>query len=252
MQPINFDLVADIYDIYVNVTTDIPFFLKETEGINDTILELMCGTGRVSIPLLQAGRKLVCVDYSNGMLDALKAKAYGKDYDVHIVKEDITNMFLGRKFKMILLPFHSLSEILEPEKQKLALHTISNHLEENGTFICTLQNPKVRLQTADDVQRTLGEFPISTNNKLTVSYINKWNPETGLVTGYQYYEITDNNQNFLGKRILEINFRPIADNQFREMIKDTGLRITDVYGDYSWSSFDEEKSSFIIYKMVKK
>jgi SAM-dependent methyltransferase len=252
MQPINFDLVADIYDIYVDVTTDIPFFLKETECMNNPILELMSGTGRVSIPLLKEGRKLVCVDYSAGMLEELKAKVEGKDYNVRIVKEDITNMFLGEKFKMILLPFHSLSEILEPEKQKLALLTISNHLEDNGTFICTLQNPEIRLQTADGVQRKMGEFPISTNNKLIVSYINKWNPESGLVTGYQYYEILDNNNNFMGKRILEINFRPVSDKQFRDMIKDTGLQITNVYGDYSWSPFDEEKSNFIIYKMIKK
>ena len=29
----------------------------------------MCGTGRVSIPLLKAGRKMTCVDYSKGMLE---------------------------------------------------------------------------------------------------------------------------------------------------------------------------------------
>jgi SAM-dependent methyltransferase len=252
MQPINFDLVADIYDIYVDVTNDIPFFIKETEGIKDDILELMCGTGRVTVPLLKENRKLVCVDYSSGMLDALKAKVEGQNYEVEIIKADITKMILEQKFKMILLPFHSLSEILEPEKQHLALMNISSHLADNGTFICTLQNPKIRLQAVDGIQHTLGVFPISTNNKLVVSYINNWDEESGLVTGYQNYEILDNKNNFLGKRILEINFRPISDTQFRNLIKDTGLEITDVYGDYSYSPFDEEKSSFIIYKMVKK
>ena len=252
MQPINFDLVADIYDIYVNVTTDIPFFIKETEGVNDTILELMCGTGRVSVPLLKEGRKLVCVDYSNGMLDSLKAKLYGNNFTADVIKADITKMNLERKFKMILLPFNSLSEILEPEKQKQALVNISSHLETGGTFICTLQNPKVRLQTTDGVQRTLGEFPISTNNRLIVSYVNNWDAESGLVTGYQYYEILDNKDNFLGKRILEINFRPVSDADFREMIKETGLEVAEAYGDYTYVPFDEENSSFIIYKLIKK
>ena len=43
---INFDLVADIYDYYVNVDFDIPFYLNETKDFNEEILELMCGTGR--------------------------------------------------------------------------------------------------------------------------------------------------------------------------------------------------------------
>jgi ubiquinone/menaquinone biosynthesis C-methylase UbiE len=55
---INFDKVADIYDYYVNVDFDIPFFLKETEQQKGEILELMCGTGRISIQLLKAGRKI--------------------------------------------------------------------------------------------------------------------------------------------------------------------------------------------------
>ena len=31
---INFDKVADIYDFYVNVDFDVPFFKKETESYN--------------------------------------------------------------------------------------------------------------------------------------------------------------------------------------------------------------------------
>lgn len=44
-EPVKFDKVADIYDFYVNIDFDIPFFLKETEGIKDEILELISGTG---------------------------------------------------------------------------------------------------------------------------------------------------------------------------------------------------------------
>ena len=73
---INFDIVADIYDSYVNVDTDIPFFLKETENYQGEILELMCGTGRVSLPLLQAQRKLTCVDYSQEMLEIFKLSSH--------------------------------------------------------------------------------------------------------------------------------------------------------------------------------
>ncbi len=54
-KPIDFDKVADIYDFYVNVNFDVPFFLQETENTDKPVLELMCGTGRVFVPLPEAG-----------------------------------------------------------------------------------------------------------------------------------------------------------------------------------------------------
>ena len=36
---INFDKVADIYDFYVNLNFDVPFFLNETQGYKEEILD---------------------------------------------------------------------------------------------------------------------------------------------------------------------------------------------------------------------
>ncbi|MFO7446996.1 MAG: class I SAM-dependent methyltransferase [Ignavibacteriaceae bacterium] len=249
-EPINFNTVADIYDIYVNIDTDIPFFLKETENFSGEILELMCGTGRVSIPLLEAKRKLVCVDYSEGMLESFRNKIIA-GYKVELIRMDVTELSLNRKFGLIILPFHSLSEILTKEKQKNALIKISEHLKPGGTFICTLQNPKARLKTADGSLRSLGEYKLPGNNKLAVSFTNQWNSEQGIITGYQYYEIISDKGDLLDKRMIEINFRLVTDYEFREMIKETGMQIAEVYGDYSYSSFNEDTSSFMIYKLVK-
>ncbi len=112
---INFSKVADIYDFYVKVDFDIPFFLKETKDYHEEILELMCGTGRVSFPLLSSGKKMVCVDYSQGMLDAFSEKNRKKNWPVELIKMDVTNLKLNRKFGLIILPFHSISEILSTE-----------------------------------------------------------------------------------------------------------------------------------------
>ncbi len=91
-EPIKFDKIADIYDYYVNVDFDIPFFLKETENFKGEILELMCGTGRVSVPLLDSGRQMTCIDYSKGMLDSFAQKTGNKKYAVNLVQMDVTKL----------------------------------------------------------------------------------------------------------------------------------------------------------------
>jgi Methylase involved in ubiquinone/menaquinone biosynthesis len=251
-ESINFDMVADIYDCYVNADFDVPFFLKETEGFKGPILELMCGTGRVSIPLLNAGRKMTCVDYSKGMLDLFSKKVNGRNYPVDIVRADITNLNLPEKFGMILIPFHSFTEILSAELQYKALTVITQHLEQDGIFILTLQNPETRLKSADGVPRVLGKFPMNLNRQMIISYTNLYNPSDKIASGFQYYEIFDSTNMMIEKRFLEINFRPVWDSELRDMIQELDLEITDTYGDYSYHLFDEDTSDFIIYKMRKK
>ncbi len=48
---IKYDQIADIYDTFVRTQLDIPFFLNEASQTKGELLELMCGTGRVSVPL---------------------------------------------------------------------------------------------------------------------------------------------------------------------------------------------------------
>ncbi|NLA50029.1 MAG: class I SAM-dependent methyltransferase [Bacteroidales bacterium] len=251
-ETIKFDKVADIYDFYVKADFDIPFFLKESEGFKGEILELMCGTGRVSIPLLDSGRKMTCIDYSEGMLDSFKLKIRNKNYPVNIFRMDVTNLSLDSKYGLIILPFHSFSEIISTESQIKALKTISHHLDKNGIFILTLQNPKTRLRSADGVPRVIGKFPMDNNRHMIISYVNEFDSSDSLVSGFQFYEIYDSTNNLTGKRFLETNFKLITDSQLKNLLGDTGLEIAEMFGDYSYSSFDEENSNFMIYKMVKK
>ena len=252
-ESINFDKVADIYDFYVNVDFDIPFFLKETENCQDEILELMCGTGRVSIPLLDAGKKMTCVDYSRGMLNAFSEKIRNKkNYKVDLVQMDVTKLNLKKKFGLILLPFHSITEILSKELQYQALKSISLHLEKDGMFILTLQNPLTRLKLADGQTRVLGKFPLDQNRQMIISYMNQYNQSDKIASGFQFYEIFDSANILIEKRFLEIAFMPISDSELKNMIKDLGLEIAATYGDYSYSPFDVKTSNFMVYKMIKK
>jgi ubiquinone/menaquinone biosynthesis C-methylase UbiE len=248
-EPINFDKVADIYDYYVHADFDIPFFLKETENLGGEILELMCGTGRVSIPLLEAGRNLVCVDYAQGMLDKFAEKIQGKNFNVELIKADVTTLDLGRQFNKILLPFHSLQEILDAALQLNALKSIYKHLSENGEFICTLQNPNIRLQNADGALRVIGKYKIDNSHYLIVSYTNQLQNE--IVTGFQFYERYDQRDRLIEKRALEINFRPVDYKAFIQMAGLAGFEIAAVYGDYNHGAFHVEQSPFMIFKLKK-
>jgi hypothetical protein len=85
---------------------------------------------------------------------------------------------------------------------------------------------------------------------MKVSYSNKYNPDNGIVSGFQLYEIYDNSNSLIDKRILPINFKPISDSEFRILIKPLDLKIINTYGDYSKNDFIQQQSNFLIYKLI--
>lgn len=251
LEPIQFDIIADLYDYYVNVDFDLNFFVNEAKKVNGKVLELTSGTGRVSLPLLNSGIDLTCVDYSEKMLEILKEKVRQKKLECPIHKMDITELSLNEKYNLIIIPFNSLSELLETEKHQKTIKGIYEHLVDNGLFICTMHNPELRLKTIDGVVRLMGQYQIDNERKLIIKYVSEYDESQQIVRGLQFYEVYDKTCTLIWKRYLDINFYLFQKTEFKLLIERNGFKIIDLYGDYSYSSFDEETSPYIIWKMKK-
>jgi SAM-dependent methyltransferase len=156
----NYDYIADLYDIYVPVTFDIDFFIRETKKSSGKVLELMSGTGRVPIPLIEAGIKLTCVDFSAELNAILENKLLQRGLKADIYQMNICELELPKKFDMIIIPFHSFAHITSPGDQRQALDRIHQHLLPGGTFICTLGNPQLRQKAVDGQLRLLRKYKL--------------------------------------------------------------------------------------------
>jgi SAM-dependent methyltransferase len=250
-RPIQFDEVADLYDMYVKSDLDIDFFVKEARRIGGKTLELTCGTGRVSLPLLHAGVDLTCVDYSRGMLTKLQEKLQPARLSCTLVESDITELSLSEQFDLIFIPFHTFQEIVDRSKHQSTLERIAAHLTESGCFICTLQNPTVRLKSIDGTPRSLGKFSLDSGGSLEVTSQLTFDAARKLARGFQLYNIYDEHHGFVETRRLEINFCLFTKNEFEQLVSSAGLRVDALYGDYSYSRFDQETSPFMIWKLRK-
>lgn len=251
LEPIKFDIVADLYDYYVNVDFDVDFFLNEAKKVNGKVLELTSGTGRVSIPLISAGVDLTCVDYSEQMLAVLEKKIRKNGFECPIHKMDITELSLQENYELIIIPFNSLSEIIDKGKHKKTLNKIYDHLTDTGEFICTMHNPKIRLKTIDGSLRLMGHYQIENEQTLIIQYVSNYNNMTQIVSGFQFYEIYDKEYDLIGKKYLDINFYLFQKGEFELLIEESGFKIVDIYGDYSYTKYEQETSPYIIWKLKK-
>jgi SAM-dependent methyltransferase len=244
--PIRYDSVADLYDLHVTYEFDIPFFIAEAQRATGKVLELMAGTGRVSLPLVEAGVELTCVDASERMLERLRVKLRTRKLSAAVHRADIRQLELRERFSLAIIPFHSFSELATPADSEQALKSVVQHLDENGRLIIPLHNPPVRLQGADGTLRLTSSQAIA-GGRLLVSGFERFDPLTRIVTRTQFYEIFDEEGRLETKRMLPMKFRLIWPAEFEELAAGAGLEREVVYGDYDYAEFDEQRSPFMVW-----
>lgn len=93
---------ADIYDGLNKSLSDLEFYKKWLPQNKDAkILELCCGTGRLTIPIAKDGYNIKGVDYTLSMLERAKEKAFQAGLKIDFIEADIRGLDLGEKFDFI-------------------------------------------------------------------------------------------------------------------------------------------------------
>lgn len=241
-----YDTIASLYDEFVQTTLDIPFFLDEARQTPGDVLDLMAGTGRVSLPLIQAGCRVTCVDNSAEMLAVLREKLGKLGLAADVRQMDVRRLALDKRFDLILIPFHAFAELASASDQQQTLSAVYAHLSEGGRFICALHNPAVRLKSADGQLRLIGKYPRETG-RLLVWLLQTYDPENRLVEINEMFEQYDWSGRMVEKHLMEMRVTFVEYAEFEAMARAAGFKTLALYGDYSRAPFDAHTSPFMIW-----
>jgi len=147
------ELAAEIHDISVpDWDGEINFyreFTREAKARGGSVLEVACGTGRVSIRLAEEGVRVVGTDLDTAMLEVARSKSAM----VRWIQGDMRTLDLGEIFGLIIVPGHSFQFMLTPEDQVKALETFKQHLQPGGILVIHLDH-----QSLDWLGELLGDL----------------------------------------------------------------------------------------------
>jgi len=125
---------------------DIAFYLEKAKGLGGPVLELGCGTGRVSVPIAESGSEIWALDLSEEMLAQMRAKIGRLSAPVrrrlHVVHASMAGFDLGRKFDLIIAPYRAFQALSERPEQEACLESVMGHLSDQGRFIMHVFKPK--------------------------------------------------------------------------------------------------------------
>lgn len=240
--------VADLYDIYVNVESDVKFWVSESKKDGE-VLELASGTGRVTIPIAMAGVKVTAVDISSDLLAILREKTRKNRLGIEIHEADMRSFCLNRRFPLIILPFNSIQEVVDPEDHKAVFLRVKEHLKEGGRFIVTIHNPNPHRRNGSN-EKWVAEYTNPMNgHRILYSSWKKTDARNHIGVSYQTYKEYNEEGRFIGRRLFRNRYYVFQKGEFERLIKSVGFRVENLYGDYPHVKFTED-SPFRIYELV--
>jgi ubiquinone/menaquinone biosynthesis C-methylase UbiE len=241
-----YDVVASIYDQYVNSNFDIDFWIKECKKEKE-VLELAAGTGRITVPLAKAGIRVTALDISPKLLGQLKKKVREGRLEVKIIKADMRNFKLGAKYSLVILPFHSIQELLRPADQFATFKQVANHLQAGGRFIVPIRNP-IGLLASSGRMRLSGKF-VDKNSGHRVLFYSKRTIKGPISTNEQVYKEYDGKKEISEHKFINRSY-VFEKDEFEGIIKKSGFRIRHIWGGYDYRPF-RKSSKFLIYDLVR-
>jgi len=253
-------LVAQLYDQFVpyRERPDLDFFVQEAVQSGGPVLEIGCGTGRVTLPTARAGITVTGLDVSTFMLDvcrqALARETAAVQERVNLVTGDMSDFDLGEEFALVTSPFRPFQHLLTVEDQLSCLDCVRRHLTPGGIFILDIFNPSLTSLTADNLDQEVDEeSPFTTPEGIQVSRSHKvttrdYHNQIQNVELIYYLTYPDGRE----ERIVHaFPMRYLFRYEAAHLLARAGFEVLNLYADYHRAPHDSTNRGELIFKAMR-
>jgi SAM-dependent methyltransferase len=238
------DNLADFYDNdnKANVEGDINFYIKNIN--RPPILDVGCGTGRITIPLLTSGWPVFCIDNSMKMLNRFKKNIkdtlpeYLRPKAVYCEDVFAWNNPNKTEFGSIILSFNVFYYFLSSNRQQKILNSCYRWLKPKGRLFIDVFNKKEIPEINFDYSIKKGKF---TYDRFKIIK-NKSNRKIDEAT---YYYITRKNNEIVSGFVWENRLRYASSRDIFTMLTKAGFKNIKCFGDYQKHKFTENSNRMI-------
>lgn len=243
------DDYAPFYD-WENAQTlgrrDLSFWLRMTGAVEGQVLELGCGTGRVTMPLAHEGVHVVGVDRSGEMLARARRRVGRQRRGVRpgLVRADIRALpFPDDGFPMVMAPYGILQSLLSERDLKATLEEVARVVEHDGIFVLELvadlpawgeYSKRVSLKG----RRTPG------GSQITLIESVRQDAPKGLTIFDQ--EFVERRGRAVRRRAFALTFRTLSVPQMSRRLLAAGFAVEALLGDYDGGPWHRQADAWII------
>jgi ubiquinone/menaquinone biosynthesis C-methylase UbiE len=242
------DEYAPFYD-WENAQTlgrrDVPFWRRAALKAKGRVLELGCGTGRVTKPLARAGVDIVGIDRSAPMLARAITRLPNHPitpFPPRLVRGDVRVLpFAAGSFSMVLAPYGILQSLTRPRDLTATLASVAHVVERGGTFGIDLVPDVPKWREYTNKVQLRGR---SRGADLTLVESVRQDRRRRLTTFEQRY--VERRDGRTRHHCFELVFRTLSVPEMSRQLERAGFRVDAVLGDYQGHAWDERADVWII------
>lgn len=146
-------LCTEVYDLTKPIghsfSGDIDYYRNRLASCTGRILEAMVGSGRIFIPLLEAGLKIDGVDYSPDMLKSCRERCAARGLTPDLYEGDLLELSLPHKYEAIIIQGGSLLLIEQRTQSIQVLKSLYQQLQPGGRLILDTFLPDTDFQCGE-------------------------------------------------------------------------------------------------------
>jgi ubiquinone/menaquinone biosynthesis C-methylase UbiE len=250
----SYDLFAQFYDMeHKDFCRDIELYRNYAVRCGGPVLELGCGSGRVSLALAKAGFNVMGVDNSATMLALARARITdaGLGERIQLQQADVRALKFEARFALVLFPLNGFLHLTTVEDQLSALAGAHRALLPGGLLIVDLPNPHTTFTPSIDGQFILRSHFASPESRPISSYASA---QTDLASQMQrltlfYDEVSSDGT--VRRTTVTTALRFVYRYEMDGLLRRVGFEVDGVYGSYDLESYesDSEIMLFVAHKL---
>lgn len=233
---------------------DLQFYLEYAQKAGSPILELACGTGRVTFPIAEAGYTIFGLDHSQSMVNVFRDKYLQKSKDIQsritVCLGDMERFEFGIKFNLIIIPFRSFQALNTDDQIYTCLSSVRGSLTDDGVFIV-------------NVFKTNGTIdPGWAKNKHLDWTV--YDNDTGAISRYSWQKKHDHERQILEVDMTfivtkngiaqeeftdSLSLKYYSEDQLATILEGAGFKIIERYGTYSRGSIQDGNEMIFVCKL---
>ena len=242
------DDYAPFYD-WENAQTvarrDVRFWRRIAAAQSGRVLELGCGTGRITVPVARAGARIVGIDRSAPMLARGRQRLRrARLTQASLVRGDIRHLPFRRRpgFSLVMAPYGILQSLTREKDLRATIDAVHGVLRRGGLFAVDLVPDLPRWAEYD--RRTSLSGSRGRGTRLTL--IESVRQDTGRRLTIFDHEYVERRGRTRRVHRFSLTFRTLSVPQMSRRLEKAGFRIKAALGDYLGGPWDSRSDVWVL------
>ncbi|MEX2446020.1 MAG: class I SAM-dependent methyltransferase [Dehalococcoidia bacterium] len=238
--------IARFYDLdFEEYHDDFSFYESLAEYHGDTILEFGCGTGRVAVPLAEAGFQVTGVDLSAAMLAIARRRA-GRRVKVTWRRADMLTLDLKQQFALVTVPLGGIQHLETIDQVVACVASMGRHLAPGGVAVVDVEAP--HRDDFDPTPQPLVEHwtkPWGQDGQVTKLVSIESRPSDYLKDITWHFDVAGRT-GALRRFSSRFTLRTVTLPEIALSARLAGLRVVAAFGDYEFNAFSDFSERLVV------